>query len=504
MVHREMEKGAAGSRGEDPLPLRVGVLGGDPYDVEETFQLLKIPWAWYRQGEPFPVVIGAGGPVPAGTDAMDLPDPDLFSRISRLLNEGEDHCRQPEVEVLLDRLRSVLCRRMVLIEIPPVPWGHPWMAALTHDVDAMSLRERPPRSVLHVLGRTLGRGRPSGAVSGALACLGLGRDPWDLIPHWQELEARLGVRSTFFFLPFGGVSGIGSPAIRAGFYTPDPQLLKSLESGGWEAGIHGIDTWADAVKGATEVDVFRTMGIAEPGHRAHWLLLDAASWGKLEEEGISYDSSFGYNETIGYRAGTLQVYRPRGVKRILELPLHIQDMALFGRDCWSVSGAGWEKKGCLRLTEDTAAEACEEIYAAAGRFGGVVTLLWHTNSPGIPYCLDDFFSAQLERLRKEGVWIAPAREIVAWFRMRREVRPVCTLAGDEIHVHLGGFRYHPDLPPLCLRVHLPPGRISGVEGESRQAGNAVDIRCDRGDFTIRLAGAATGEAWLPGGKVPGC
>ena len=42
-----------------------------------------------------------------------------------------------------------------------------------------------------------------------------------------------------------------------------------------------------------------------------------------------YDSTVGYNETIGYRAGTSQVFKHPDVDHLLELPLHIMDTALF-------------------------------------------------------------------------------------------------------------------------------------------------------------------------------
>ena len=45
--------------------------------------------------------------------------------------------------------------------------------------------------------------------------------------------------------------------------------------------------------------------------------------------GATYDSTIGYNETVGYRAGTTQVYKPLEMTRLLELPLHVMDTAMF-------------------------------------------------------------------------------------------------------------------------------------------------------------------------------
>ncbi|RLG28911.1 hypothetical protein DRN97_12700 [Methanosarcinales archaeon] len=36
----------------------IGVIYPDKYAVEETFQLMKIPWEWYDPSEGYDVVIG--------------------------------------------------------------------------------------------------------------------------------------------------------------------------------------------------------------------------------------------------------------------------------------------------------------------------------------------------------------------------------------------------------------------------------------------------------------
>ena len=63
--------------------------------------------------------------------------------------------------------------------------------------------------------------------------------------------------------------------------------------------------------------------------RMHWLYYDEQSPVVLEKAGAAYDSTVGYNETVGYRAGTTQAYKPLEVARLLELPLHAMDTALF-------------------------------------------------------------------------------------------------------------------------------------------------------------------------------
>ena len=61
----------------------------------------------------------------------------------------------------------------------------------------------------------------------------------------------------------------------------------------------------------------------------HWLYYDQQSPVALEQAEAVYDSTIGYKETVGYRAGTTQVYKPLQVTRLLELPMHVMDTALF-------------------------------------------------------------------------------------------------------------------------------------------------------------------------------
>src|SRR6266436_9352669 len=99
----------------------------------------------------------------------------------------------------------------------------------------------------------------------------------------------------------------------------------------------------------------------------HWLLQDSKTPLVLDESGYAYDSTAGYNETIGYRNGTSQVFRPLGASTLLELPLHIQDGALF-------------YPHNLNLTESEAEKRCQSLLANIHELGGALTVLWHDRS----------------------------------------------------------------------------------------------------------------------------
>jgi hypothetical protein len=163
----------------------------------------------------------------------------------------------------------------------------------------------------------------------------------------------------------------------------------------------------DPEKGREEFQRIRQISNQpEIGVRMHWLYFDAESPGILDRLGFGYDSTSGYNEAVGYRAGTTQVYRPRGVQNLLELPLHVQDTALFYPDRMNLSPqeALWKVEGLIENAE---------------KYGGVLTINWHHRSLGPERLWDDFYSELLGILKGKKAWFGTARQVIQWFRRRR-------------------------------------------------------------------------------------
>ena len=166
----------------------------------------------------------------------------------------------------------------------------------------------------------------------------------------------------------------------------------------------------------------------------HWLLRNGETTRVLEQAGYEYDSTVGYNETIGYRAGTTQVYLPIGNEKLLELPMHIQDGALF-----------YPQR--LGLDEERAWALCQNLIQQFEKFGGVLTLLWHDRSHGPERFWGEFYARLVQRLRQMNVWLTSGEQAVRWFRQRRKV----TFERSASGISLRGCGETIN-PPLTVRV----------------------------------------------------
>jgi len=245
--------------------------------------------------------------------------------------------------------------------------------------------------------------------------------------------------------------------------TEERGLIQDLSSKGMEIGVHGIDAWHDAEKGRQEQRrIYETAGAPVAGIRMHWLCFDKLSPRLLDQAGFQYDSTVGYNETVGYRAGTTQVFRPEGTDTLLELPMHIQDTALF-------------YKGYLELRESGAWKLCETIMRNAAAYGGVVTILWHTRSlapkgsgaTSTDACSKAFAPAP-SGLRRQP-------RSCQWFRYRRAVSlEKVEFLNNSLRITLrqeSSVDRSSNQPNLMIRIHVPQSErrfvdIPGWENQS--------------------------------------
>jgi hypothetical protein len=393
---------------------------------------------------------------------------DLFYEIRILLSSGQptQWARVPTLEIHIAILRDgILSAGIPLLEIPPAPAGHRFIVCLTHDIDFVGIKAHKfdhsmwgflYRSTMGGL-RDYARGRiPArrllrmwwAALLLPFVHLGLAKDYW--LPFEWYLRVEKGLPTTYFLVPFKNRRGdnvVGrNPERRATKYDVSdiPDWITTLVAEGCEIGVHGIDAWHGVAHGQNEMTrVAKFAQVAVVGIRMHWLMRDEQTFEVLDEAGYAYDSTAGYNETVGYRCGTTQVFRPLRSRRLLELPLHIQDGALFFPQH-------------LGLDEAEAWQICKGMIGRAENIGGVLTVLWHDRSHGPERFWGDFYIKLLDELRAADTWFATASQVVEWFSRRRGIQ------FSEVQAPDGGIQIvvsseeEPIEPGFTLRASLGP------------------------------------------------
>ena len=423
---------------------------------------------------------------------------DLFDELRRLLAAGQPSLNAgiPTLELHIAVLRDLITDCGIpLIEVPPVPEGYQFIACLTHDVDHPSIRKHRwdhtmfgflyraffSSVISSIVGRMSFRDLVTNwtaALELPLVYLGLAKDTWGEFGK-RYLEIEKDFSSTFFVIAVKNYSGKiargRAPKFRASRYDAHDiaDTIQELMAAGCEIGLHCVDAWIDSSKGREELNEIRSLTKeSEIGVRAHWLYYDQESPMALEMAGASYDSTVGYNDTVGYRAGTTQVYKPLQANRLLELPLHVMDTALF-------------YPAHLGLSSREATSLIERLIDHAIRFGGCLTINWHDRSIFPERLWGKCYRDLVEKLKVRGAWLSPAGEAVAWFRKRRAaVFETESAEADGIRASIASDD-HGGLPGLRLRIHNAPESCrTGGAGTERY----IDIPFDKSAFSsARLA-----------------
>ncbi len=183
-------------------------------------------------------------------------------------------------------------------------------------------------------------------------------------------EAKLGVNSTWFIFGKDDYEDprqnyISDPDIRA-------RLLQNLD--GREVGLHGSPESAyNPAALARELNLLRSHGFEVDGYRSHYLNFDyQKSFQILEEAGLLYDSTLGYWENVGFRAGISFPFFPFNIAqnrpfRVLEIPLIVMDTTLYS-------------KKAMDLRPQSALRAVKRLIDMAEKYQSHLSLLWHNTS----------------------------------------------------------------------------------------------------------------------------
>jgi peptidoglycan/xylan/chitin deacetylase (PgdA/CDA1 family) len=300
-----------------------------------------------------------------------------LARVEERGAERDRHGRFLAASSCLDPLDPPLERlRRELGAEPPAYRGARFAVALTHDVDVPWRWTRI--GVLGASARLKGHAL-AGRVGQALhEARGLARVPLHKLrgtdPNWrfEEIAAEErthGARSTFFLMAGHGHRADG--AAPESYERLRPRLVETLLEADAEVGLHGSYLAAEDLEQlARERLLLAQLDGPLLGQRYHYLRVDPhRNLAPLAGIGFRYDTSLGFPDALGFRAGIAHPFRPWDFAcdrpaDLVEVPLAVMDATLAEERYEGLSAAKAKPRAVALL--DWAAE-----------YGGAFSILWH-------------------------------------------------------------------------------------------------------------------------------
>jgi hypothetical protein len=443
--------------GEGPI-VHVGFSGSSPPDAA-----VHLPWVGLAPWAPKDLALGTfeGVPVPCPGGRLDPPAdarafPAQLLRAAFALLAREEERLVPERDQwecfagtqsrlhalgvlerpLVNEYARLLGARLAgQVEPRPLwPNGAHFAAVLSHDVD--EVRYGSLTEGLRLL--ALARGPRSYALRAGLtqAARGLstrGPDPYWNFERWTESEKARGFRSSWYFCAedprprheYDARYRFADRVDVDGARGTVRDLMHRLNDEGADVGLHG--SYLSHVDGnelaRQRAQIAQASGGPAIGTRQHFLRFDVARTFRAQEgAGFDHDSTLGYNEALGFRAGIAAPFHPwnadaRAPHRLLELPLTVMDGTLFRTE--HADGA-------------TAAARVVAHLGAVENAGGMAVLLWHPNGaaarafPGWWTA----WEAALDHLKARGAWVTDGRTMARHWRERAGLDGAAGRAGS--------------------------------------------------------------------------
>ena len=300
-------------------------------------------------------------------------DPDIRFKYQNSMQYKWDFAEVPVVDAYCDMLDNILELSFPNYERSSM-WKneHNFCMTLSHDIDYWNVwdkeqfakimkynKERisqtPIRSMYKILGHyfTKKRYKPVKAMQKIL-----------------KKENLLKVKSTNFILVQDD-----SDDKRRTYFTNDKYKseLKSVFKSS-DIGLHGSPSSAYFIKDTKrELERLQKLFPQPFGYRSHKLSFQyQASFDVLEKMNLKFDSSLGYWEHIGFRAGISFPFYPYDIENdkpfnVLEIPLIVMDTSL-------ISDAG------MKLNPFLASYRLSKLIQRAKKFHSHISILWHNNT----------------------------------------------------------------------------------------------------------------------------
>jgi peptidoglycan/xylan/chitin deacetylase (PgdA/CDA1 family) len=232
-------------------------------------------------------------------------------------------------------------------------------------------------------------------------------------PNWRfaetaAAERELGARSTFFLLAGHGHRADG--AAPEAYDRLRPRLVETLLEAGAEVGLHGSYLAAEDIERlARERALLAQLDGPLIGQRYHYLRVDPhRNLAPLSGVGFRYDTSLGFPDALGFRAGIAHPFRPWDFTRdrpadLVEVPLAVMDATL-------------AEERYANLSAADAKPRVVELLDRAAEHGGAFSILWHPERFDGPSARgwDRLYFELIEAVRERGGICLSAGELAGF------------------------------------------------------------------------------------------
>jgi hypothetical protein len=297
---------------------------------------------------------------------------DIHGRASE---EGKDFTASPIVNKTAEKIKTPLQESFKVI--------------FTHDIDWITGIE--PVSMVKAARHVLNKNSEKWlSVSQALAPSVFEEG----IKKILEVEKNFGISSWFFFL--SGPYGTGRYSSRYdSTWKSARKIISLVKESGCEVGLHGSYYAADYNSYKDEAKrLGEAAGINITAHRNHYLRFKPQSIAEsLEQAGIRYDFSAGYNKGMGFRAGITSVY---------PLYNHLKDKPSSVRE---VPLIFMERNSHLE-DEEAALRGFSSLLQEVKKYNGCVSVLFHPENFVVENRWYEFYNRFIETALEAGADIS--------------------------------------------------------------------------------------------------
>jgi hypothetical protein len=260
-----------------------------------------------------------------------------------------------------------------------------YQAILTHDVDRpllmagvsiTGLFKKLGAALLHYRSLGMATRRLVGFTRGMLG--DLDADPFNTFTFIMDTAEQHGMLSAFYF-----ITDRSAGAMDCNYTLQDPwirALIRRIHERGHEIGIHGsFNTYKSRPQTKLELDILKAscqeegIVLSNVGGRQHYLRWSALdTWDIWNAIGIDYDSTLGFAERAGFRAGTCYEYPVYSLK-------HRRQLSLKERPLIVMDGTLMAKK-YMGLGFESATPLVKELIDTCKFYQGNFVCLFHNSS----------------------------------------------------------------------------------------------------------------------------